>query len=255
MDKSKFYDIVRANMGTLTQPQVDGYETLINAGLKYKTELNQLAYILATTWLETAWTMQPITEYGEPSYFKKYEPPTEKAAELGNTQPGDGEKYKGRGFVMITGRSNYTRATNELGHDFVNVPTDACVPSWASQIIFKGMMAGWFTGKKLPDYVSAVQARKDYHNARKVVNGLDRAGEIAAFAETYEAGLIAAGYDPNEPYVPTPEPKPEPGPTPVPPVPQPIPTPPVDKRPSIQWVMFILSAIGFIAAAFFTLFK
>lgn len=43
-------------------------------------------------------------------------------ADLGNTQPGDGPRYKGCGAIQVTGRSNYTRMSKDLGVDFVNHP-------------------------------------------------------------------------------------------------------------------------------------
>lgn len=42
--------------------------------------------------------------------------------ELGNTSKGDGVKYKGRGFIQITGKSNYAKLSNYLGFDFVSHP-------------------------------------------------------------------------------------------------------------------------------------
>jgi putative chitinase len=48
--------------------------------------------------------------------------------DLGNTQPGDGTRFKGRGPIQLTGRSNYTAASAALGIDLVNNPTRAADP-------------------------------------------------------------------------------------------------------------------------------
>jgi hypothetical protein len=58
---------------------------------------------------------------------------------------------------------------------------------------------GWFTGKKLDDYIDSVDesVKEDFlefHAARRVVNGTDKANEIAVLAEKYEKELAEAGY-------------------------------------------------------------
>jgi putative chitinase len=53
--------------------------------------------------------------------------------DLGNTQPGDGRRFKGRGFVQITGRANYALVSARLAHDFVRRPTDLALPRWAAK--------------------------------------------------------------------------------------------------------------------------
>jgi predicted chitinase len=54
--------------------------------------------------------------------------------DLGNVNPGDGVKYKGRGFIQITGRANYTQAAKDLGIDLVNHPELAEKPDVATKV-------------------------------------------------------------------------------------------------------------------------
>jgi len=187
MNRSEFYARVRPMFGgALSQKQVDGIEAImaVTAGLPDEVQ----AYLLATAKHETADTMQPITEYGGRKYFDKYD--TGKLAKaLGNTPEadGDGFKYRGRGYVQITGRANYSKAGDWLKVDLINNPDLALQPTIAAQILVRGCCNGWFTGKKLSDYLPG-----DYINARRVVNGTDKADLIAGYARGFEAALVAA---------------------------------------------------------------
>lgn len=58
--------------------------------------------------------------------------------DLGNTEPGDGVKFKGRGLIQITGRTNYERVGSALGYDFINEPGKLELPGPAT------FSAGWF---------------------------------------------------------------------------------------------------------------
>jgi hypothetical protein len=179
---SAFFDIVRKEIfgGKMTPGQVNGIETLLAAtdGL----DIGDRAYLLATSFHETAHTMQPITEYGPRKYFDKYEPNTAIGRRLGNARPGDGYLFRGRGYVQITGRANYLRASQKLGVDLIINPDAALNPEVAARILVKGCSDGWFTGKKLSDY-------SDYVNMRRVVNGTDRAEQIAGYAREFEKAL------------------------------------------------------------------
>jgi len=169
--------------GSLTQAQVNGIETILAAseGLP----IGHRAYLLATAKHETADTMQPITEYGGRKYFDKYD--TGKLAKaLGNTpgKDGDGYRYRGRGYVQITGRANYAKAGGKLGVDLIGNPDAALNPDIAARILVRGCIEGWFTGKKLDDYLP-----DDFRNARRVVNGTDRADLIASYAIEFGKAL------------------------------------------------------------------
>jgi putative chitinase len=61
----------------------------------------------------------------------RYEPPSELASKLGNTQPGDGQRFKGRGPIQITGRFNYKKYGELLGIDLCANPALAAAPEVA----------------------------------------------------------------------------------------------------------------------------
>ncbi len=90
---------------------------------------------IATIAVETG-CFAPIKERGGPAYFTKlYEENTREAERLGNSQPGDGARFRGRGFVQITGRSNYTNYGHAIGVDLVSNPDLALDPKVAAEIL------------------------------------------------------------------------------------------------------------------------
>jgi putative chitinase len=184
MNRSAFYGAVRASgvFGSqLSQSQVDGVEAILDAAENRRTELQFLAYMLATAYHETARTMRPIEEYGR-GKGRKYGAP---AGPYGNI-------YFGRGFVQLTWLTNYRRAGEEIGIDLVRHPERALEPGIAALILFEGTEQGWFTGKGLGDYIGAHGA--DYRNARRVINGTDHAEAIGRAALTFDGALKQAGY-------------------------------------------------------------
>ena len=192
-DRAAFFASVRASLfgGKLTRKQVECLEMILDECEAHEIgNKAQVAYILATAFHETA-RFKYLKELGGPAYFRKMydikgaRPHVARA--LGNTQPGDGAKFYGRGFVQITGRRNMADWSRRLGLDLLKEPDLACEPRIAARILVKGSMLGTFTGKKLPDYVN--DQKRDFVRARRVINGSDRAAMIARYAEKFLAAL------------------------------------------------------------------
>ena len=182
------FAIIRLKFGRLSQEAVDNINLIVETCEKYGLTYPQTAYLLATTYHETAHTFKPIKEYGGWKYLSKYD--TGRLAKaLGNTPQadGDGQKYAGKGFAMITGYSNYKFVGEQLGIDLINNPDLALEPKYAAEILVRGSKDGWFTSKKLSDYIN--DKKKDYINARRVINGLDKARLIASYAVVFEKAL------------------------------------------------------------------
>ncbi len=149
-----------------------------------------LAYTLATAFHESAATLEPIVERGPLAYFRRYEG----RRDLGNTRSGDGFLYRGRGYVQITGRANYRAVGRRIGVDLEAAPDRALEPAVAGRILVRGLEGGWFTGRRLADFLA--EGRCDWVGARRVVNGTDQAGLIASYARAFLHALQAAGFAP-----------------------------------------------------------
>jgi len=108
-----------------------------------------------------------------------------------------GPNFFGRGYIQITHKSNYEKFANLLGIDLVNNPTLATEAETAAKIAVIGMRDGKFTGVGLSRYIT--ESSQDYVNARRIVNGTDRAQHIANLTEKWlkEVDSLIAGNEPN----------------------------------------------------------
>ena len=174
--------------GSLKQSQVDGLTGMLDywEANHAANDDRWLAYALATAYHEVDRKMQPIHEYGSTSYFmhrydKSFNPSL--AARLGNTVVGDGAKFHGRGFVQLTGRGNYQDWKTRTGSDLIGNPDKVLELKIATRIQFEGMILGTFTGRKLSSYFNTTTA--DWVNARRIINGLDKANLIAAYGRSF----------------------------------------------------------------------
>jgi len=130
----------------------------------------QIAYVLATAEHESD-SFKTLEEYSSGTQY-------EGRADLGNTRPGDGARFKGRGYVQLTGRLNYTRYSEISGLQLARLPI--IVMNWPALSVFiivDGMLRGVYTGRRLADFVN--RSKQDFFNARQVINGHDRAEKIA----------------------------------------------------------------------------
>lgn len=202
-DAAEFYDWLRDDkmLGPKISPtEYQGCAALTAAMAHADWGTGWTAYGLATSYHETAGTMQPVHEYGGDAYLRRnYDiqgARPDKARELGNLSPGDGVKYAGRGFVQLTGKGNYAKAGAALGVDLVSNPALALQPDIAAAIMVRGMSEGWFTGKRLSTFIAqgAQGSVSKFRECRRIINGLDKADTIADYADRFQKALIAGGW-------------------------------------------------------------
>jgi putative chitinase len=142
---------------------------------------NQAAYVMATAWWETAHTVEPVKE----AYWVKN-------AEAWRKKNLRYYPWFGRGYVQLTWERNYIHAGKQLGLDLTTNPESVMVPDVSAKILVTGSLEGWFTGKKLGDYITL--SNSDFKGARRIINGTDKASAIATIARAYDAALKVSGY-------------------------------------------------------------
>lgn len=193
IDRRFLFTTIRPTLfgGKLSQKQVDGIDAILDAAEKYSplptkiipasSLLDWVAYELATAYHEVDKTMDAnLREYG-----------------LGRGKPyGKPKRYKqaayGRGFVQLTWDDNYEWADKALGLSgaLLNNFDLALDTKIAAKIMVVGMIDGAFTGANLARYFDF--DTRDPENARRIINGKDKASVIAGYWKKFRAGLREA---------------------------------------------------------------
>lgn len=180
INRAFFIDQVKQSLfgGSISVKQMEGIDAILTfwQGEHPQGDDRHLAYMLATTYHETDRKMQPIEEYGKG-----------RGRPYGLPDPHTGQTYFGRGFVQLTWKANYEEMSKLVGADLVNIPSLALDLGISTRILFIGMFRGIFTGKKLSDYFNAT--KEDWFNARKIINGTDRANDIANYAKVFYSAI------------------------------------------------------------------
>lgn len=193
LDRAAFFAGVRADPfgGSMTQAQVEGLAVLLDVWEQGfgADDRRWLAYALATVFHETAATMQPIEEIGH-GRGHAYGVPAGPWHRV----------YDGRGDVQLTWAGNYRKAAAMLKRAFGIIvdleqhPEQAMQPRLAALILFQGMIEGLFTGKGFAAYFppGKPESAKAAANARRIINGTDRAALIAGYYRAFLKAIQAA---------------------------------------------------------------
>lgn len=189
INRSNFYNNYRLNFGKINSSQVKGYEAIFNEwdNRKFK-DIRWLAYMLATTYHETAKTIAPIEEYGK----GKTRPYGKKIKHSGVAYNTPEKIYYGRGFVQLTWFENYELIGRLLKIDLLRNPELCLTLDVATKVMFEGMLRGSsnlgdFTGKCLEMYFN--DTKEDAIGARRIINGTDKAELIAGYYLTFKKCL------------------------------------------------------------------
>lgn len=196
MDKQKFLTLYQKKYKTLPARAQSDLQVLLAfiaadpaftspdapttyAPFKSAHHLRQAAYMLATAKHETANTFAPIEEYGKG-----------KGLPYGQPDPVTGLVYFGRGYVQLTWARNYKSMGKALNLPLFLHPDLALRYDVAYKIMSYGMTHGTFTGVALSRYIT--DQKTDYLNARKIINGTDKADLIAGYATAIEQMLLSS---------------------------------------------------------------
>jgi putative chitinase len=171
---------LRAIMPHLAEAKAQQFLPLLNAAMREAE--------ITTPERRAAFLAQLAHESGELRYMEEIASGAayEGRKDLGNTQPGDGVRYKGRGPIQLTGRSNYRAAGKALGLDLEGEPTLAADPAVGCRV------AAWYWRTR---GLNALADRGAYFAITRKINGGYRG--LEARLRYHDAARSALGLGPN----------------------------------------------------------
>lgn len=207
MDKTRFYDVLRAQRSTMFGPrlsslQVAGIEGILSAFAKYGDgRVKTLAYALATARREVGEGMVPVREG-----FRKTDADARAYVMRNYGHRGRkwycypagpyGQVYYGRGYAQETWLKNYQAAAAETGLDLVRNPDLVLEPALAGRLLIAGLLSGRWNGHgRGIAYYLPTGGPDDLENARRTVNITDHWQDVAGYYREFKAALEAAGFD------------------------------------------------------------
>lgn len=204
MDNAKFFAAIRRDLfgGKLSQPQVEGINGILAAfAMVGDGNRSTLAYALATAYHETGRRMVPVregfatTDAGARAAVNRLAAqrgPQSAVAKYAQPQSPHGHVYYGRGHVQLTWLDNYRRSSADAGVDLVKTPDAMLDPVVSARVLVKGLIDGRWNGqgKGVGHYLAA----GNWTEARRAVNVMDKAQEIAGYGRKFDAALADAGW-------------------------------------------------------------
>ena len=202
IDREHLFDTARPTFGGYTNSRIQGIDTILDAFEAGNFDKDEEAYMLATATWESAKTMQAVRETLATTDDQAISR-LENAWRTGKLtwvktpywrKDAEGKSWFGRGLVQITHKANYDRLGKAIGVDLVSNPSRALELPVAIKIMTTGMKLGLFTTGKLDQYLDGVDESwaedyREFVNARRIINGKDRAEEIAKLAMMFKSGI------------------------------------------------------------------
>lgn len=179
----RYFGRIKRVRQTSAEERVAGINFLLGACSDAKLPIAWTACCLGTAKWETADTWLPVRE----AYWK---------SESWRQRNLRYYPYYGRGYVQLTWHRNYLILGPKVGHDLVANKDLALDPDIAADIMVVGMREGLFTGKSLQRYLPADRegTLEQFIASRRIINGTDKARQIAVICMRLQACLRAGGW-------------------------------------------------------------